>query len=146
MIKVDTHAMEAGRDRLNYIEAWLDKVEHEIQDVTRVLRNCMDGGAITDIMMLSLRQQVQSLEKRRNRVRQMANVLQSVMEQYEKCETDAKNETLPDIFVAVKPIWDIIRPIPPAPPPRPVFVLKLEEMTTIDKYISPLITTGESAV
>ena len=57
MIKVDTHAMETGYDRLNQIEAWLDDIGNIIGEATTVLRKCVDGGVLTDIMVISLRQQ-----------------------------------------------------------------------------------------
>ena len=140
-MKVDTQRMEAARLQLMELQRRIAQMEHEIMEIRSVLQHQKFGSSSrNEVIAASLLKQSQVLGQREEGIGRLANTLQSAMEQYQRCETEARqagstgNDAQSPISLKdVQVVWyHGIKTISP-----------IQEHQIIHKYLTPLLGTGK---
>ena len=138
-MRVDTNQLQQAQDTLQMLSVRLEMISQELFDILSVLRH-EDFGSATIPILISLNQQRLSAQSRSESMRAMANVLSSIIPQYEECEKES------DTIFAFDQPFDfsdfIVRVLPVDLNTYPVLVIEHTVIERVIKdYIAPLIIT-----
>ena len=135
-MKVDLQRMDDAYIQMRDLQRQLSAVENRIQKVMHVLaQQSLGGEEQTAEVIAFLASQRESLERRAESVRQLAQALQSAGDQYRRCEAEAgkesehpadtRSQSVPDPFEGIS------------------FVPRWREKEIIHQYIMPLLAVGK---
>lgn len=134
-MKADTNKLMEARSMLNYLRERLRYNENRIQQVQRNLSQLQFGSAAnTAAILASLTAQRNVLNSRIESMKQMILVLESAVNQYDRCEGQIK---LASFIAKVAPVfrrYEITTPKNLDP-----LIARGLELETIERYIRPLM-------
>lgn len=134
-MKADTNKLQEAHYMLNYLREKLRMIESRIQQVQRNLGQLQFGSAAnTSVILASLSAQRNVLSRRIETMERMILVLESAIEQYDRCESQVKLATFIAKGYVVFKRYQITTPTHLEPLIAPAL-----ELETIERYIRPLM-------
>ena len=135
-MKVDIQRMDDAYIQMKALQRQLSAVENRIQKVMHVLaQQSLGGEAQTAEVIAFLASQRESLDRRAESVRQLAQALQSACDQYRQCEAEAGRESEHPADTWSRSVADPFEGIS--------FVQPRREKEIIHQYIMPLLAAGK---